>query len=398
MLKRQHRSGLWLIVIVTAAPGTLEAVDGYGDMAGAAGRYAPAVAAEGRQTDVRVTASVGQRFDDNINYTRDDEQSDLITTLGAGVGVAYESKRTPIDVSAEVVQEVFLEHTEERNTAAYLGVRAKHELTEHETVTVANRFSHTAEPRTFEDEFERVGGRFDYTRNRLDIDYRRELTPRATVSAGYGYDVDNASGSGLLDSSVNRVSMENSYAINSKNAMFGRYEFLHRALEPVGATARVYTVSAGARHHFTEQLSLEARAGADIIDSYSGDRLVRPVWTATLTDQIDERTSADLLSFSQRYSTSPYTDDVFNSWRVSGAVHRQLRSRLQGSASAFYGRGKYVALGIREDLVGANAALSYELTKRMRATVSYTFSDATSNIGAREYRKNTLLVSLSTAF
>jgi hypothetical protein len=34
----------------------------------------------------------------------------------------------------------------------------------------------------------------------------------------------------------------------------------------------------------------------------------------------------------------------------------------------------------------------------MRATVSYTFSDATSNIGAREYRKNTLLVSLSTAF
>ncbi len=89
---------------------------------------------------------------------------------------------------------------------------------------------------------------------------------------------------------------------------------------------------------------------------------------------------------------------MFNSWRLSGGVSRQLLKRLTGSASAFYGRGEFASFKIKDNYVGANAVLAIELTKNVRATLGYTYSETASTIGIRDYRKNVISLGIESEF
>lgn len=347
--------------------------------------------------DITLKGSIGQRFDDNITYVNRNRRSDFITLLSSGVNLNYENYRTFGDLSADVTRQLFWKYTKNHNTAEDVTFHIRHELTPSDTMIVSDAFNHADEPQSFEEEFARGGGRISYSRNKFDVVYAREFAGQLGAKIGYGYDVDLASRSDLPDSYVNRFSLRSDYAFSSKIRGLGMYDFLKRKLEP-GGEANIHTVSGGLRHNFTGQLSLEGRAGLDFIDSYNGEMFVKPLWTMTLADQINERTTANLFSFTQRYSTNPYNSDVFNSWRISGGLNRELHKTLRGSASAFYGRGEYLSLNIKENLFGGNVALSYDISKNLKGNLSYTYSGTASYTPEREYRKNVFSLGISTEF
>ncbi|MCA9405975.1 MAG: outer membrane beta-barrel protein, partial [Candidatus Omnitrophica bacterium] len=345
---------------------------------------------------VKVRGAVGQRYDDNINYAESDTQNDFITVTTAGINLDFQDKRMQAYLNASITEELFWDHDEHNNTSERLSVYLARELSKHEYITISDTFSHTYEPVSFEEEFGRVGGRYSYYRNSFDAGYSRELTEFSSLQFGYGNDLDITSQSDRLDSYVNRFSVDGIYELSSQTQLLGSYNYLNRDLDP-GSAATINTISATVRHNLTEQLSIEGRAGADIIDSYNGDMIARPLWSLKLTDQVTKRTSTNL-TYTQRYSTNPYTSDVFNSWRISTGVDSQLTRRLKGSANAFYGYGEYDSLGIRDELVGVNTALSYEISKNFRGNISYSHSQTISNIDIREYRKNVIFVGVSADF
>jgi hypothetical protein len=186
--------------------------------------------------------------------------------------------------------------------------------------------------------------------------------------------------------------LEGIYASTPKRAFFGRYDFNHRELDP-GSDAAINTFSAGFRQFFTDQLSLEGRVGVNVIDSFNGDQETTPSFFLTLRDQINEKDSAHV-SFTKTSSTNPYSADVLDSWEISGGLNSQLFRRLSGSLSAFYGRGQYEIQDIDENLVGARAGLSYELTKDITGDLNYSFSLKDSDDPSREYTKNTVYVGI----
>ncbi len=348
--------------------------------------------------EIKIRASAGQKYDDNINFgTQGNKLADFVSTLSTGMSLSYETQRTLTQVIANVTQELYWKYTENQNTAEDLTFSLKQALTKHDNILMSDSFTHTYEPQTFDEEFARVGGRFSYFRNRFDIGYLRDFSEQFTTKIGYGNDLDISNNADLLDSYVNRASVEGRYALSSKRSVFATYDFLHRELDPRGGQANINTLSGGLREYFTEQLSLEGRVGIDIVDSYNDKRYYKPLYTATLTDQLNERTAANL-SFTQRYSTNPYTSDVFNSWRISGALNSQLNSRLSTTASIFYGRGEYISLNIEDNLIGGNIGFSYDLNKYLKANVSYTYSETTSNVSSREYRKNVVFLGMTTEF
>jgi hypothetical protein len=346
--------------------------------------------------EVKVRAAAKQLFDDNINYSEKNRNTDFISTLSAGASLNYEGKRTQAEFAADVTQQLYWDLTENNNTSEHLSLVLNHQLTKYDSIQITDTFTHAYDPGSFDEQFGRVSGRYSYYSNQFGLGYMREFSEQLSAKVNYGYDVETTSREDLFDSFVNRVSLEGSYALSSKSIMFTTYEYHNRELESVG-NASVNTFGGGWRQNFTEQLSLEGRAGIDLIDSYNGEELTEPMWKLTLIDRLTETHSA-ILSFTQRYSTNAYTDDIFNSWRVSGGITSQLSKKVLGSATAFYGRGEYDSTGIEDNLFGGQAALSYDLYKNYNLDLSYSYSQTTSNLNSREYRKNVVFLGVSGAF
>src|SRR5262245_21561832 len=62
--------------------------------------------------DVDVRASAGVEYDDNYTYVETNRPSDFISTLKVGMALNYENKRSSAQISADIVQYVFSDHTE----------------------------------------------------------------------------------------------------------------------------------------------------------------------------------------------------------------------------------------------------------------------------------------------
>jgi len=346
--------------------------------------------------DLKLRASFDQRYDDNITYSETNKKADFVSTLGVGIDVKYESKKTVTELNADVIQQLFWKYTNDNDTSEHVQVSVKRELTKSDNIAVSDSFSHTFDPVDLEEEFVRLGDRVSYLRNRFDVVYSKNFSEKLGMRVGYGNDLDTSNQSSVIDSYVNRLSLEGFYMLNSKNIFFGKYDFLNRKLEP-GGSANINTLSGGIKKYFTEKLSFDGRVGVDFIDSYNGEMYVRPLLTMAVTDQITEKTSANI-SFIKRYSTNPYTDDVFNSGRVSVGIDSQLRKKLTGSVSTFYGRGEYVSLGIEDNLFGMSAALKYNVYKSLKGSLSYSYSQKTSSVDTREYKKNVVQLGFSSEF
>lgn len=353
-----------------------------------------AMATDGEPVNIRI--AVDQKYDDNVTYSNTNPKSDYITALKGGVTFKRAEQNTRFQIGGDIIQEIFWDETNNSNTSEFMNIRVEHELSKTERLLLEDTFSHTYDPTSFEEESERVGGRFSFYRNSFDVLFTKDMAKDFGVSVGYGNDADVASRDGLTDSYVNRLSLEGTYALSTQSTVFGVYEFLHRKLEPGGA-ATIHTLSTGVRQSLTEKLSVEGRVGVDIVDSYNGETIVKPLWRVTVQDQINERTSANI-TMQQRHSTNPFTSDVFNSWSVSGGLQREFTKKLDGGLTLFYSQGEFNNLAIEEEFVGVNAALNYLINKDWQSALAYGFSEKMATQEGREYDKNTVTLTLKREF
>ncbi len=346
--------------------------------------------------DVKWRASANQTYDDNITYVHQNDTADFISAVTLGMLVGYQAARTRVEITTDITQQFFWDHDENHNTSEVLTARVMRDISKYDHIQVTDRFSHAYQPISFDQEFTRIEGRYGYYSNQFDISYIKDWSEQFSTRMGYGNDIDSTSRSDIPESLAHRLSLEGDFAFGSKSTIFAGYDFLNRKLDP-GGSANINTLSGGLRKDLTGRLNFEGRAGVDFVDSYDSTSYVNPLWSITFTERMSEKETANL-SFVRRYSTSPSTQDVFNSWRISGGVNRQLRKKLSGSLSAFFGRGEYVAFKIKDDLVGITSALSYEIRKDVRGSLSYTYSQSISNVDVREYKKNAISLGISTEF
>lgn len=350
------------------------------------------VMANAGEQNIRVQGSIGQKYDDNITYDSSDEVSDFITTLGTGIDLNYTNRRTSAKIKARIVEQLYLDLTENNNSSQYLTMTVKHDLTKYDSFSLSNSFSHSSDPYTLEEQFGRTGGRYDSYRNQLDLSYVKNFSKRLSMRFGYQNNIDQKDRSDLLDSYINKVLIDGIYSSNAKTTFFLGYEFLDHELGSVG-NATIHTVNGGIKYFLTEQFSIESRMGIDFIDSFNGNSLIEPMWSVMLSNQITEKESVDL-SFSKRYSTNSYTEDVFDSWQVSSKIHSQLSRKLSSSLEMFYGQGTYDSSDVEESFLGGDASLSYEINKNLRGNVAYKNTQTTSNVESNEYKKNVISVGI----
>ncbi len=349
------------------------------------------------QAEVMFRGSVFETYDDNITYVKDNKISDYITKPSVGGRLTYDGKTTTASIDGNYYHEFYADNSGFNNNSGELTAEVNSELSKYDRFTFRDKYTKTYEPRSFEDQFGFIGGRYSSDRNRIDVGYARDVSQHFGFSARYSNEYNSYSRDDIAKSFLNSGGVEGAYIISSDFSLFTAYDYTRRDFDD-GPHATVNTWSGGFRKYLTKQLYVDASTGVDFIGAYGGGTdYTKPFGLISLTDDIDDRTVLNFL-FSKRYSTISYSQDIFDQWQVSGTLNRELTPKLAGTISAFYGKGKYIGTGEEDDFLGSSAGLEYEINDKWKARAAYSYSKQDSNSIFSEYRKNTVTLGIMAEF
>ncbi|MCK5581163.1 MAG: outer membrane beta-barrel protein [Candidatus Omnitrophica bacterium] len=346
--------------------------------------------------DIKPRATLKQAFDDNVTFSNEKEKEDFVTTLSAGLDVGYEGKTRSFEITGDIKQQIYAQESEFNNISQALGMNFRKEFSKYDRIHVTNAFTHSEEPTSFEDAFGKTSGRYSYNRNIFNAEYIRDVSKHVSLQGRYGNESYRASRSDVRDSLSHSVGFDVNYIRSSAtNYLFG-YDFITHHIDDSG-TATVHTVSTGFRHFLTKQLYADARAGVSFVDAFDESNTSEPNVIVAVTNDFNETDSASL-SYRKTNMPSLYAVDIFDSWRVTASLSRQLLERLRTTVSVFFGEGNFEALSINDKQTGVNAQLSYDVSKDAVAFLSFIYSDIDSNINTRSYDRNLIEVGTRISF
>jgi len=349
--------------------------------------------------ETKLVGGISETYDDNITYTKTNRKKDIITTPSVGVDIEYEDKNKILSLTGNVKQEIFADNNKFNNTAEDLNLDLSAELSKNDYLTLTDEFSHSEEPQSFEDAFGRTSGRYSHFVNRFKSEYGRSISKQLKIKAKFDNDMDYFTGDdvpALEDSFQNKVGFELDYSFSSKLFVLMLYDFTMRNFEG-GESARTHSVAGGSRYYLTKQLYFDCRAGGDFIDSFGGKEYLKPLVYTAISGDLDRNTNVSL-SFFLGSGSNAYSKEFMKSWRTVGTIKGKFIERSEYKVEYFYGKGEYFDSERNIGFGGVNLELMYEITKRVKATLSYLYSQYDSNRALQGYRKNTVSVGIKAVF
>ncbi len=343
-----------------------------------------------------IGAGVTGSYDDNITSVHDDRVSDFITRTTVGGGFVAQGKTGQVALKGALTENFYASNASFNNFSQALSGNAFQELSPYYTVTVGDVFSHTEEPRNFEDEFGRNTGRYSSYKNSFNLGYTRILSEQLKLNLRYRQADDIYASSSQLDAHEYAPGISGEYAFDSANQAMLDYDHSNRHFEG-GQEATIQTLSAGFRHYLTPQWYAEVKPGVTFIESFNNTSSTKPRYELSLTDDVDENTRANI-KYVKEFGANAFSQEIFDNWRTVLTLFRQLTAKLGWNVSAFYGEGTYTVSKIKDKTSGINTGVEYSLNKKASLFLSYLHSNTDSNIDTRSYSRNMAQLGVKFAF
>jgi len=350
----------------------------------------------GRISGINFNSAVKEVYDDNITFVKDNKKQDFRTDLTIGLSAYLEGKTRNLNIAASVTQALYTRFKKFNNTSENFSLDYLQELSRKSRFTVSNDFTHREDPQSLEDEFGRTGNRYKYYMNNFNLNYTRELNKQFTILCGYSNQLYDPSRSDLRASYLNRGSLEADFIVTSKTILIGMFEYMHRKFKS-STTIRTSRFAGGIRQYLTNRLYLDCRAGKDYTKASGGNKSNAQFYSGSLVHEVDDKTRLSV-SFMKQDSSSYYATQIFKSTRISLSFVRQLFKRLSLAISGFYGEGKYTDTGRSDLYKGGNMSLTYDITDKIKANMSYNYSATNSNVEANDYIRNVGMLGMTIDF
>ena len=341
---------------------------------------------------INPTASVHEAYDDNVTYVKNNPISDEITHLIGGVDVKQEGKTESFSLSTKIDQELFARNPSFDNTSEYANfmnftdLMFKQDVTDYDQVKVNDSFSHTEDPTSFQNAFGSISGRYSTYHNVFDLAYHHDLAKQIGLNFHYNNDLLAFTTNSINNSDLNAVGAGAEYDLDSLTILKTDYDYKYRDFYP-GSSAAENELTAGVKRYVASHVYVDLTSGADIIASYNGQDTVQPLYRVSLINELDENTQTGI-SFQKEYDTTGYSQQLFNSWRVSANYAKDFTNRLKGACNLFYGEGDYIDSNTNDKYIGASVGAIYELTRHAKLNLNYTFSKDYSSSPNSGYTKD----------
>ena len=378
---------------------------------------------------LKVLGDITGNYNSNVTFAsdKDNKIEDFRTMLNLGLDFQYIGKRRSMDFYGIIRRQIYQTSSDIQNPSENLKVSYSEELTKYDVINLQNSFAHTQEPGTvtgdfnieecrnyfeysgltaseieskcneFEEEFGRFTGRFDSYRNEISFSYIRQISKAFTLRTNYNYVKNWSDAVGTNDSDSNIFRLTSGYIHSEATSFSLSYNYQMSNFDR-GNDISSQSINAGIGQSITKNLYLDVNVGkikvSDGSDSVSAE--------ATLRGELDEKTSASL-SYSQGVQLNANTDDTFKNWQATGSLSEILLEDLQGSLSAFYGKGDYSSTNISDTLLGTSILVSYNFWQgkrgsSMKGSLGYSYSNLDSSDEGRGYTRNLINASLTVAF
>jgi len=343
--------------------------------------------------DVHLDASVGEGYDSNVTYLKDNPISDFHTDFGLGLTAELEGKKRDLKLGVRYLREQYFNRNNLSGNTYNFDLDFLQEITRFSRINIKERYLNSEDPDSFADQF---GGmqnmRSKYQKNDFDIAYTKDFGPHFSMTANYFNQLYLPSRSDQESSDLNLVGIEGDIYVSPKTMLLGLVQYAQRDFEH-GDTIRTNRFAAGFKQYLYYQMYLDCRFGMDFTGISHGDDSNGQFISASLVNDIDERTKF-LLTYLDEDSSTYYRQSIFESQRVSLELRHQIFRRLDGTLALFYGKGKYVSTGVDEKFQGASINLTYGVSTNTSLDLMYSFSDSNSSDDSDSYLKNSCSIGL----
>jgi hypothetical protein len=373
--------------------------------------------------NVKFRGTASESYSSNITFAEEEEDivADFVTNMALGLNIEYEGKKRSLGLSGRMNRQIRTRSTDVQNRAEHITVNFLNEFSEYDRIGLINTFSHTQVPGSFEleydreecerlidefgitdiiesecrslfeEEFGRITGMFDDYENRFTVNYTKHISKELNMNLGYTYGLNWASAEGSEDTNQNNLNLKGTYLHSAiTNFLLSYYYSNSRSKNEDSVSTQ--SVSVGVKRYLTKHLSFNVSTGVSISSS-RGNRYVRQDIDFLLENEllIDRKTTGRL-KYSRDVRIISDRNELFDNWRISADLRRELLENFSGSISCFYGQGKFLEEGSTDKLLGARISLNYlfwegKKGQRLSGLMGYTYSNLDSTYEDRGYER-----------
>ncbi|WP_193212431.1 hypothetical protein [Luteolibacter marinus] len=372
------------------------------------------------------TAGVNLTYDDNVNPTAVGiGADDSAFSFNPYVGVSFVSisPQTTWDVYARIGAIYYFDSpaavgSDDLYGQSRVGVNWTHRVSERLRFSSRNFLSYELEPDyAYGFATSRQLGEYFYWQTDNSVGYR--WTERLATYTGFTLTgLDYSGGVANQDRFTWALYNQFRYQLTPQTVLTAEYRFAHTNGDGVSTDYDDHYILGGFEHRFSPNTILVFKAGAQIHDADAGSDSTSPYAEATLRTQVNEQFS--IRSF-LRYGvegydtvrtvgTGLYEFDDRRTFRLGVSGEYAFSQMLSAFGGIDYipatfddgrivgGAGPIAAGGLDEDVWNAYVGLSVKFNEMLYGTVSYNYTDCSSDFFGQSYDRNRVNVGLRAEF
>jgi len=342
-----------------------------------------------------VRGSVNEMYDDNINTSSEDPESDWITNLMFGAAVRSEKRRGELEIAGNLYQNIHLKHEEMNEFYQDALLSIDKSFSERIAITISDTFLHYPEAQSFGAMFERNETEDGYIQNNFTSGLTLYVTRKLFLNGVYNNSIVKNESNEVADSVLHNPGGAIGYSFDSANIVRAGYMYSLMKYND-NTQARGDTGYVEYERYLTRQLRGIFHGGYNYIEMEEGESLSSR-WMVSLIDDVDERNELNI-TFLKESLISNITNDIYNYWRVSGTLSREVSLRISVNSEIFYGEGFYEISRVENKLVGFSFDLAYAVSDFINLITGYSFICSSTEdplIDEASYKRNQIYVGMS---
>jgi hypothetical protein len=346
---------------------------------------------------LRPALSVNEVYDDNINLTSSKE-SDFITSVLPRIGVSYQGIRANLSLDYQADIEFYEDHPDLNTTKHAGNLNAGYRWSPTLNFQLQESFNYSPDATDFNPTGV-VSTRTNQYYNSVTAAAIKELSAVTGINLVYSNELQRYEGSSLIDSTVHGIQFSVLHGYTTADTMDVNTGFRYFAFDnPPNEEAheKVYTLSIGWTHRFSENFSLDVTGGANMYQDLNKDYHPSGLFDLNLR-KLWKYAGANLrLAQDLTVSGGVSASTVINRSAVMN-IQNNLTKKLRANLSGTYATNESVSgSSVDASSYSGSAGLEYAIADWLKSEIRYTYFQQNSRAaGATDFKRNEVFVGLT---
>ena len=341
--------------------------------------------------------TVTERYNDNINLSSGLREHDFITTVVPRLTLSSAGLRGEYSLSYQAEADFYRERSDLNTVRHAAGLDARYRLSNTTELKIQDRFVNTPDA-TDISPTGIIPTRTKQYNNSASALLSRQLSSMTGASLGYSYGVQRFQTPNLIDSTVQGVQLAISHGFTRMDTLGANAGFRYFSFGG-GVSQKVYTVSLGWTHRFSETFSLDGRGGASLYQD-PNNRYSPSVFLDVGLKKSWKDASADLRYLHDLTISGGLASTTLINQSVVLGIQKTLAEKLRANLSGSYATNKSVksTSGPSIDTVSysGTAGLDYAMAAWLKGQIQYSYMQQNSfeTVG-NDFRRHQAFVGLT---